>query len=774
MNEASRESESQQVLPALGRVLKRRKLLLGLCLLGVLAPIVVYNETTPPLYEATTSLVFEELGSPGLNDVTNSSSPELYLFNRIEEIKSRAFADDVARALPSDLRARFPKPEPLPPNFDLTEHIGAVINRSITAAPLRSSNIVRIRVQMSDPHLCLAIANLSLDVLQERNYRIRHEGVADLRKFIEAQLSRFSTQLQDSERQLMMFKQANAITSLDNESQEVLRRMTEAEVLFNTTRADQDAARERLAAVETTLVAQRSGLVNAVTNIASPSTQKLKDRLVQLQSEFAQLAVQGYPEDHPQRLRLLDEIEQTKKALTDEATKVAMGSQVGDPIAKIESFIDQKVGLQIEIESMRAREGALSRTLGGYRAYLARLPAKEVELARLTLDRDVNARIYSSLLERREEVRISEAKHIPNSRIIDRGEFPKSPIKPRKGLNLLLGSMVGLIVWTGLGLVLESKAGKMGSMQEFEQQTGWSVLALVPAVERQPSWRRWLRLGWPQGRGATAERGVGLVSHLNPESAAGEAYFMLRTRLELLGMGTKYRSLMITSSWPQEGKSSTLANLAATFGAAGGTTLVVDAELRRPVQHTIFGVSKAPGLSDLLLSRNGDGKEYEVPARSRRKVVGATAEVGDDVDAIAAETEPARRSRRKTIHALTPDGMFQPTSVEGITLLASGKRIRESQWETARPRMRELVDELEKGYDVVLVDSASPMLVHDTLTLCGIVDAVVVVVDAQSYDETRLMETKRLLEHAGANVVGAVVNRVDPGGRYAYYYHHYY
>ncbi|HYM81862.1 MAG TPA: polysaccharide biosynthesis tyrosine autokinase [Candidatus Limnocylindria bacterium] len=740
MNDTLRERESKQIHSTLGRIFLRRKTILALCLLGALGPVIYYNQTTVPVYESSTSLVFEEFGSSVVKDVYSAPSSEMLLFNRIEEIKSRAFAEEIAATLPDRLKARFPKPAQ--PGMDVTQHVADIVNKGMTAAPLRNSNIVRIRVRLNDPELCAAVANLSLDVLRSRNYRVRTEGAADLRKFIEEQLARFRDQLQLSERNLQSFKERNSITSLDNESMEVLKRMTDAEVLLNTTRADRGASQQKRAAVETTLTGQRSELVSAMTNIASPSAQRLKERLVSLQEQYAQLDVQGYPAEHPQRIRLQQELEQTRTALAEEAQKVAQGSHIGDPFAQIERRVDQSISLEIDIKSMEARETALKKTLGEYRGFLARLPAQEVQLARLVLDRDVNAKIYTSLLERREEVRISEAKHIPNTRVIDRAHTPKNPAKPRKTMNLMLGTLVGLIAGTGLGFLLENRAGKLGSMQDFERETGWTVLALVPELERTAPWRRWMRRIAEERLGAKSNRSATLVSHRDPESAAGEAFFMLRTRLELLGLGTKYRSILITSSWPRDGKSTTISNLAATFGAAGRAALVVDAELRRPTMHTIFGAHKAPGLSDLLLARNGDGGKHEATPTA--------AEASGD------------------------NGMFQSTQVEGITLLASGKRIREPQWEAARVKMRELLVELEEQYDVILVDSASPILVHDTLALCGMVDAVVVIVDAQSYDEDRLMETKRLLESAGANIVGAVLNRVDPGGRYSYYYHHYY
>jgi hypothetical protein len=108
--------------------------------------------------------------------------------------------------------------------------------------------------------------------------------------------------------------------------------------------------------------------------------------------------------------------------------------------------------------------------------------------------------------------------------------------------------------------------------------------------------------------------------------------------------------------------------------------------------------------------------------------------------------------------------------VEGVTVLSCGKRVSEHEWESTRPELGALLNELRMQYDVLLVDSAPPVLVHDTLAICSLVDAVVVVVNSVTYDARQLLDTKRLLEQAGANIVGAVINRVEPYGTYSYYY----
>src|SRR6266545_4870657 len=172
MNAGSSDRESEQILLTLGSVLRRRRTVLAVCLLGVLAVVLYYNETTPPLYEASASVVFEELQGP-LPDVSTNLSRELYLFDRIEEINSRAFADDVAAALPPEALPRIPMPEKRSPDFDRMRQVSELIHEGISAYPLRNSNIVRIRVRLSDPRLCMDVARLCLSVLEERTGQTR-------------------------------------------------------------------------------------------------------------------------------------------------------------------------------------------------------------------------------------------------------------------------------------------------------------------------------------------------------------------------------------------------------------------------------------------------------------------------------------------------------------------------------------------------------------------------------------------------------------------------
>jgi len=175
-----KETESEQIVAALGTVFRTRRPLLLACALGVLIPVLAFNELAPPVYEASTSLVFEELASPG-EDLTAQAAREFQMFNRIEEMNSLAFSEDLARSLPDSLFARIRLPRRKPEGVDRMELAGTVLHEGVRAFPLRNTNIIRVRARTTDPELSVAVANLAPTVLQARSQRIRTEGATGIR-----------------------------------------------------------------------------------------------------------------------------------------------------------------------------------------------------------------------------------------------------------------------------------------------------------------------------------------------------------------------------------------------------------------------------------------------------------------------------------------------------------------------------------------------------------------------------------------------------------------
>jgi uncharacterized protein involved in exopolysaccharide biosynthesis len=542
------QSDTEQILTRVGRIMRRRKLLLLVCLVTVLVPIGIFNEVQAPVYQASTTVVFDEFANP-VSTMDADYSRDIIIANRLEEFGSFSFAKDIADALPEESLRRFPYPEDAPDGFDEKAFAVSKIHNSIDAFSVRNSNIVRVLVQMQDPELCAAVANTAARVFQDRSYRIKQEGTSGVRRFIESQLAIFETKLGESEEALKSYKEKNKVVSFQSEAQEILKRSTEAEVLYNQAKTNRRSLEERMSAVKAEIARQRQVLVPSITRGSTPWAQKLKTKLVELQTQYMDLKVQNYPPTHPKMVQLQTEIERTKVDLGEEAAKLAEAQNVVDPIAQMQKYFTESSSLQIEIESLRAQEVALKRVIDEYDISLGSLPDKELNLAQLERDRNVNQKLYTNLLEKLEAAKISEAEKIPSIRIIDEAKIPSRPIRPRKKLNFAIGVLFALFAGVGLAWFQEAVVAPVGSVQALESLTGWPVLASVPHIEKLPRGKLKLE-NKPRSRAQARRIKRHIYSQIEPYSAAAEAYRMLRTSLQFVGLGERYRTVLVTSIGP--------------------------------------------------------------------------------------------------------------------------------------------------------------------------------------------------------------------------------
>jgi len=216
-----------------------------------------------------------------------------------------------------------------------------------------------------------------------------------------------------------------------------------------------------------------------------------------------------------------------------------------------------------------------------------------------------------------------------------------------------------------------------------------------------------------------------LVTYEQPKTAASEAYRLIRTNLKFSRVDGKLETIMFTSAGPGEGKSTTVANVAVTMAQSGQKTLLLDCDLRKPVQHKIFDVTNIMGLTNLL------------------------------------------------VEDLAVEEVVQETKVPGLDLITCGP-IPPNPSELLGSRgMKDTLAALREIYDQILIDCPPVIAVTDAMVTGSLVDGVVLVVKAYDSNVDMVKEAKKLLANAGARVIGAVLNNVKPKGRDYYYYHYY-
>lgn len=224
----------------------------------------------------------------------------------------------------------------------------------------------------------------------------------------------------------------------------------------------------------------------------------------------------------------------------------------------------------------------------------------------------------------------------------------------------------------------------------------------------------------------TANTTAELITHVDPMSAASEAFRVLRTNLQFMGLDKPLKSILITSATPGEGKSTVAANLAVTFAQAGLNVCLIDADLRRPRVAKLFGVDNWRGLTTAVVSQSG----------------------------------------------LEAD--LQPSGVPGLTLLTSGPIPPNPAEMLGSARMSRLLEGFEARFDMVIIDSPPTLAVTDAAVLAPKVDGVILVIRSGQVARQQAIRAKEALEAVKANLLGVTLSAVPNEGREGYYYYYYY
>jgi tyrosine-protein kinase Etk/Wzc len=320
----------------------------------------------------------------------------------------------------------------------------------------------------------------------------------------------------------------------------------------------------------------------------------------------------------------------------------------------------------------------------------------------------VTAELYKMLLQKYEETRIQEAMNVGNVRIVEEATLPEKPIRPKKLQNMLVAIVVGLMAGVGAAMFLEYLDDSIQTTEDAEEAVQLTTLGIIP----------WLR----------AKDAAQLITLHDPRSPASESYRTLRTNIKFLSADNALRTLTVTSAGPEEGKSTTIANLGVSFAQAGKKVLIVDTDMRKPTQHTIFELSNAEGLSSILA---GD--------HSFTQAVKATPQEG--------------------LHVLTC-GPLPPNPAELL----------DSQ------RMTNLIEEMKNLYDLVLFDAPPIIAVTDASILASRLDGLILLLGVNKVTRKAARHALQLLGRAKVKVHGMVVRGVRPDndGYYYSYYHRYY
>lgn len=284
----------------------------------------------------------------------------------------------------------------------------------------------------------------------------------------------------------------------------------------------------------------------------------------------------------------------------------------------------------------------------------------------------------------------------------DKPVISESPVSPNVTLNLVLGAVVGLIFGVGIAFFLEYLDTSVKSLEDVERYLQVPVLAVIP-------------------------KDVGVLHKQSGMSPDAEAYRILRTNIEFNRKNPEDNAITVVSGGAGEGKSTTLVNLAYICAQGGYTTLMIDADLRRPRLHTFFDINNSVGLTNYL-----------------------------------------------TTELMLEDVILQ-TPVDNLYFMPSGILPADAAGILNSRRMSELIQDVKQRFDLVLVDSPPILGVSDASVLASEVDLTMLVVQHRKLPRNMLLRVKQAVENVGGNVIGVVLNNVDvrSDSQYQYYTSYY-
>jgi succinoglycan biosynthesis transport protein ExoP len=458
----------------------------------------------------------------------------------------------------------------------------------------------------------------------------------------------------------------------------------------------------------------RQNLSSTLNGIQDPTLAIQSDRLAQTQAELART--------FPVASRVLEVLRLNDRS---PAAFLAQSSVAAKPNADILTFAVTDPDRDLAARLARAYAEQ-------YRAFRHQLDTQSLQDARAEVQHRIDAigdqkgSLYTSLVEREQQLRTMEALQTSNAFVINSSTRAQQ-VAPRPKRNGALGLILGLFLGVGLAFLRDTLDTRVRSAQAIADILDLPLLARIPEPPKN----------------VRAENK--LVMLAEPTSVRAEAFRMLRTNLEFSILGRDIKSIVMTSAVEQEGKSTTVANLAIALARAGQRVVLVDLDLRRPFVDKFFDIGGAPGITQVVIGR----------------ATLSDALIRVPISAI----EPAHSKRPSRYEA---DSNWQGRG--RLAVLGSGPIPPAPGEFVASSALTEVLDELREIADVILIDAPPLLHVGDAMVLSAKVDAVIVAAKIETIRRPLLAELKRLIDTMPAVRLGFVATGAEAEEEYGYNY----
>jgi len=593
---------------------------------------------------------------------------------------------------------------------------GAAIDtllNNLLAKAREATDVVDVAYTSPDPLMAKQIADAVVTVFEASDAATARDASQRRRVFIGEQLRQTDSLLLAAQNELSAYRSRNQVNASSNVVAARLTGLLDRDMQRQDLTAQREILRSLLDSLAIADTVGRQRTLRAL--VASPTIAAN----VVVQDLFTQLF--GY------------EIQR------DNLTTGRWSSTLTSPdVVRLDSLIattQSKLTSAVEsqITSLDAQIAALGGLLNENSRELDRLPAVVAGEARLQDQVRSMDVLANELREEYQSARISEAVEAGDVEIIDFATVPGVPMGPGRRWQLLAGTLVGLVLGVTLALIRERMRTVMTRAAEMQQVLQIPHFAVIPPIAGAIVPNAHVRIGRllipvPFSRAMRRHRRTGkaeaLITVADSDSSGAEAFRLLRTNILFSQSVRKLRTIVVTSASAKDGKTTTAANLAVTFAQHGTRVLLLDADLRRARLHTVFDVSREPGLTDVVLGRS-----------TMREAV-------------------------------------RPTLVDGLSFLPAGVLLPNPSEFLGGEPLHEVLQDLAAEYDLLVLDTAPVFAASDSTILGRLADGALFVIRAGKTERTEAVDALNRLMRGGVHVIGGVMN--DPDDRVSqatsYYY----
>ena len=579
---------------------------------------------------------------------------------------------------------------------ELAEFLGSLGVRRVP-----NSRLMDVSFESTDPELAARIVNAHIATYVEQNYRSKYESTSQASTWLADQLNDFKIKVQKSEEARITYERQNQIWTIDDKQNMTTQRLSDINRQFT------EAQSERMRK-ESLYEFAKAGNLDAVPQVQSNTalTETLKKR-TEAQAAYED-ALEQYGPNFPKVQRLKSQLKDLDDNVEKEKQKV----------------LDV---LESDYREARQREAQMSLALDQAKAEANHMAEKLVEYNILKREAEANKALYDGLMNKMKETAISAGLRSSNIRVVDPAMVPTTPARPAKAKNVMLSFLVGLIGGIGLALLREYLDNTVKTPDDIETLARLPSLAVVPQFAGTNGTRRRGVLPGLSSNGH--EKRIELVAQHLPKSQMSEAFRALRTSILLSQADHPPQVILVTSALPREGKTTAAANLAVTLAQLGDSTVLVDADLRKPGIGRLLnlGGGKYAGLSSYLAGVSSlDLVSVPHPAIPNLVAI--------------------------------PTGPLPPNPAD---LLSSHKLV-------------DAIAELRTKFKFIVIDSPPIMAATDAVILSVQADGVLLVVRSGETPKEAFTRTRDLLSSVKCRVLGVVLNAVDSSAPDYYYSYRYY